>query len=221
MFSNIISNGMNEKLTAEKRTKTGTKACKVLREAGKMPGVVYSEGKEASMITLDTKEFGRVWKLAGETSVITLEGEDGEKSVLVQDVDFDPLYDTPLHADFYEVSKDRTVTVDVPLTFTGIAPAEKELGGSLVKVMREMTVEALPANLPKEIMVDISCLKTFEDQLLIKNIALPDGVTATEAADEVVALVQAAHEETEESSATDISSVQVEKKGKEESEGTE
>ena len=211
---------MNEILTVEKRTETGTKACKALREEAKMPAVVYSEGKEALMVTLTTKEFERVWKLAGETTVITLKGLEKDLPVLIQDVALDPLYDTALHADFYAVSTDKTVTVDVPLSFVGVAPAEKELGGNLMRVMHAISIEALPANLPQEIEVDIALLKTFDDEILIKDLTLPEGVTATQDIDEVVALVQVAQEEegSEAAEAADVSSVEVEKKGKEEEE---
>lgn len=206
---------MVEKLKAEKRTKSGTKACKALRMEGKLPAVVYGDSKEADMISVSMKDFEQVWKKAGESSIFTLEGLEKEKSVLIQDVTLDPLYGTPLHADFYAVQTDKEVTVEIPLVFEGVAPAEKELGGTLIKVLRSIEIEALPKNLPKEIVVDVANLKTFEDQLHVKDLALPAGVKATAVPDEVVALVQEAKEETEEVGPVDVSAVEVEKKGKE------
>lgn len=204
---------MEHSIVVEKRTAVGSKACQALRKEGKIPGVIYSEGKEAEMVTLSVKEFEKVWKEAGESAIVTLTGLDKDRAVIIQDVELEPLYDTPLHVDFYGVRTDRAVTVEVSLVFTGIAPAEKELGGTLLKVLREIEIEALPKHLPKEIVVDISSLKTFDDQILVKDIALPEGVRTTLEADEVVALVQEAREE-EVSEAVDISEVEVEKKGK-------
>lgn len=209
---------MNFTLTATTRTERGTKACALLREAGKLPAVVYSDGKEADLITVDAKEFEKVWKEAGESTIFSLEGLKEKKSVLIQDVAVDALYDAPLHVDFYSVSTDKTVTVEVPLVFEGVAPAEKELGGTLIKVLRTIEIEALPKDLPKEITVDISTLKTFDDQIQVKDVALPAGVVATLEADEVVALVQAVQEEVEPEAPTDVASIEVEKKGKDEAE---
>lgn len=211
---------MEYTLTVTERKEVGTKACRALREEGKIPAVVYSEGKNAQMITLEVRDFERVWKSAGESTIVTLQGVGKDKAVLIQDVAVDSLYDTPLHADFYVVQTDKLVEVDVPLVFEGIAPAVKELGGNLAKIMYELTIEALPKDLPKEIIVDISVLKTFDDQIQVKDIVLPSGVTATEDADEVVALVQEAREEEEyvttEDTADIVGAVEVEKKGKEE-----
>jgi large subunit ribosomal protein L25 len=212
---------MEYSITAEKRTETGTKACNAIRANGKMPAVIYGAGGENENITISTKEFEKVWREAGESTIITLKGLDEEKAVLIQDVTLEPLYDTPLHADLYMVKTDQAVSVEVPLVFTGVAPAEKELGGNLMKVMHIIAVEALPKDLPSEIEVDISALKTFSDKILVKDVKLPDGVVATADADEVIALVQEAHEEevyeTEETEDGGVGDVEVEKKGKEES----
>jgi large subunit ribosomal protein L25 len=206
-------------LKAEKRIKTGTKACKALREAGKLPAVVYSEGKEAELITVSTSEFESTWNKTGESTIISLDGLGKEKAVLIQDVALDPLYDTPVHVDFYAVQTDKPVTVEVALVFEGSAPAEKELGGTLIRVMRTVEVEALPKNLPHEIVIDISALKTFDDQIQMKDVTLPTGVTAVTSPDEVIALVQEVKEEVEEEpteAEVDFSTIEVEKKGKDE-----
>jgi large subunit ribosomal protein L25 len=207
---------MEQKLKVEKRTIRGTKACRALRETGKLPAVVYGEGKEAETISLDAKDFEKMWKNVGESTVISLEGLGENKSVLIQDVVFDPLYSTPTHVDFYTVRTDKVVEVEVPLVFEGVAPAVKELGGNLVKVMHTISIESLPKDLPQEIIVDITSLKTFEDQIKINDIVLPTGVKATSDGDEVIALVQPAREEEEQTSVADVTSVAVEKKGKEE-----
>jgi large subunit ribosomal protein L25 len=218
--SGILAITMEMKLQAQPREKTGTKAAKALRETGAIPAVVCGEVKETLHITLQTKEFEKVWREAGESTLIDLSGVGNTLSVLIQGVDVDPVYGQPIHADFYAVNANETIEVAVPLVFTGVAPAEKELGGTLIKVLYEIEVEALPKDLPHEIEVDTSALKTFDDQIRVEDIKLPKGVTARTAADEVVALVQEAKEEEIPTEAPDVASVEVEKKGKEEPEET-
>lgn len=209
---------MEMKLQAQAREKTGTKAAKALRETGALPAVVCGEVKETMHVTLQTKEFEKVWREAGESTLIDLSGVGDTLSVLIQTVDVDPIFGEPIHADLYAVNANEAIEVAVPLVFTGIAPAEKELGGTLIKVLYEIEIEALPKNLPHEIEVDTSVLKTFDDQIRVGDIALPQGVTARTGAEEVVALVQESKEEEIPTEAVDVSAVEVEKKGKEETE---
>jgi large subunit ribosomal protein L25 len=206
---------MTQKLSATIRTENGSKASAALRSAGKLPAVVYGAQQTAQSITLIAKEFEKVWHDAGESSIVELSGLGTDLSVLIQDVSVDPLYGTPTHADLLAVRTDETIEVTVPLEFVGVAPAEK-LGGTLIKVLREIDIEALPKDLPHSIEVDISTLVTFEDQIHVSNLVMPTGVTAVTDSEEVVALVQEAGETEEESSTADVSAVEVVKKGKEE-----
>jgi len=205
-------------LTVKKRTASGSKAVKTLRTQGSLPGVVYGAGQDAQSIEVPESDFTKVWKAAGESTIIELKGLEGASAVLIQDVDLDKLYGTPIHVDFLAVRADEKVEVSVPLVFTGVAPAEKDLGGSLVKVMHEIDVEALPKDLPHELSVDLSTLKTFDDQIKVSDLTLPSGVTAVAQPTEVVALVQPPRAEEEEAPAepVDLSQIEVEKKGKEE-----
>ena len=109
--------------------------------------------------------------------------------------------------------------MDIPLEFVGISPAVKDLGGNLVKVLHELKISAEPQNLPHSISVDISKLATFDDQILASDIVLPAGVDLVELPTEVVASVsEPKAEEPVESAPVDLSSVEVEKKGKKEEE---
>lgn len=208
-------------ITVEPRSQTGTHASRKLRAAGRVSAVIYGAGMtEGSFpVSIALTDFEKVWHEAGESTVIDVHGvPGGTKSALIHDVTVEPLYGTPIHIDLYAVRTDRTVEVSVPLIFTGTAPAEKELGGTLIKVMHEVDIEALPKDLPHEIVVDISTLKTFDDQIHIHDIKLPAGVQMTTDANEVVALVQeptSIQEETE-TGPIDLSKIAVEKKGKEE-----
>lgn len=207
---------MEMRLTATKRSRAGSKAAKALRAAGEIPAVVYGAAKESEPISLKAGEFEKVWKSAGESTLITLSGAGSDALVLIQDVALDALYQTPIHVDLLAVEADKAVEVDVPLVFVGVAPAEKELGGTLVKVMHELEIEALPKDLPHEIAVDISLLKTFDDQIRVGDLILPAGVTAKDAPSEVVALVQEVKEEVVPEEPVDVTAVEIEKKGKEE-----
>src|SRR3989344_6637430 len=202
-------------LKAEIRSKTDK--LDQLRKAGKVPAVFYGKKEASTPISISKVDFLKIWKEAGESSVVTLDTPGGEKDSLIQDVDIDPVTGVPLHADFYVFEKGHKVKVALPLEFIGIAPAVKDLGGMLVKVLHELKVEAMPKDLPHNLTVDTSTLSSFNDQVLAGNIILPNGVTLLENPEEVVALVSAPREEKEEEVVPiDLTQIEVEKKGKDE-----
>ncbi|KKW15912.1 MAG: 50S ribosomal protein L25 [Parcubacteria group bacterium GW2011_GWA2_50_10b] len=200
---------------------TKTKPAQI-RKAGKIPAVFYGKKEASTSITVPKIDFLKVWKEAGESTVVTLETTDGDKESLIQDVDIDPVSGAPRHADFYVFEKGHKVKVALPIEFTGTAPAVKDLGGILVKVLHELKVEAMPKDLPHDISVDVGILANFGDQILAKDLVAPAGVTLLVNPEEVIALVSAPREEKEEEVVPiDLSSIEVEKKGKEEVEGEE
>lgn len=209
-------------LQATKRDLIGKKVQEV-REGGFIPAILYGSKEEALPIQLSQKEFVKAWKTAGESSVLSLSIDGDTKSVLIYDVDLDPLTHEPRHADFYAVQKGQKVEVAVPLEFTGEAPAVKEKGGNLVKVMHELEVEAEATNLPHEIAVDIGILTNIDQQIVAKDITLPPGVVLITSPDEVVALVAAPQEETDTTpSEVDMSQIGIsEDRGKKEEESSE
>lgn len=198
-----------------------TKAQK-LREAGRVPAVFYGKKEASTPISLKKTDFMKVWKEAGESSVVTLETPEGSKESLIHEVDLDPVSGTPRHADFYVFEKGHKVEVALPVEFAGVSPAVKDLGGTLVKVLHELKIEAMPKDLPHNIIVDISFLKEFGDQILANQIELPKGVELKEKPEEVIVTVSAPREEKEEEAAPiDLSAIEVEKKGKTDEEGAE
>lgn len=193
-----------------------------LRKAGRIPAVFYGKKEPSTPISINTVDFLKVWKQAGESSVVVLDTPEGEKESLIHDIDFDPVKGTPRHADFYVFEKGHKVEVEVPLEFEGVAPAIKDLGGSLVKVVHAVRVEAMPKDLPHDIKIDISSLVDFTSQILAQDIVMPHGVTLLEKPEEVIALVSAPREEKEEEVAPiDLDAIEVEKKGKDEVPGEE
>ena len=193
-----------------------------IRKTGKIPAVFYGKKEASTPISIPKIDFLKVWKEAGESSVVTLETTDGPKESLIKDVDIDPVSGVSRHADFYVFEKGHKVEVALPIEITGIAPAVKDLGGILVQVLHELKVEAMPKDLPHNIIVDVSNLANFGDQILASQIVLPNGVELKIAPEEVIVTVSAPREEKEEEVVpVDLSTIEVEKKGKEEVEGEE
>jgi large subunit ribosomal protein L25 len=184
---------MKLKISAKIRKEKGKKL-KTLRKKGVLPAVLYGPKIKNLNLEIEAKEFEKILEKAGESSLISLEvkGEkvkDKKFLVLIHDVQRDPLTQKPIHVDFYQPPLKEKIEAKVPIIFEGEAPAVKELGGTLVKNVSEIEVRATPQNLPREIKVDISNLKTFEDAILVSDLKLPKGVEIKRARDEVIARV--------------------------------
>ncbi|OHA24340.1 MAG: hypothetical protein A3B11_02155 [Candidatus Taylorbacteria bacterium RIFCSPLOWO2_01_FULL_44_26] len=192
-----------------------------LRAKGVLPAVFYGPKQSSTTISVSMTDFKKVWKKAGESSVVNLKGEnDIDLETLIHEVDIHPVSGEPRHADFYVIEKGKKVQVSVPLVFAGVAPAVKEKGGILVKVLREIEIEAAPKDLPHDISVDVSRLAKMSDVIQAKDLALPAGVRIKTNPEDIVASIAEAHEEIEETpSAIDMSAIEVEAKGKEVKEG--
>lgn len=169
-----------------------------MRKAGEIPAVYYGFKQNSTPISVLSKDFIKVWKQAGESSTIILDA-DGEKiDALIHDVQMNPVKDIPIHVDFLVVDANKEIEVKVAIEFIGESPAVKGGVGMLLKVMHELEVRALPKNLPHAISVDLSGLANLHDQIHIKDIKLPSGVTAITNADEVIAAIAQMKEEVEE-----------------------
>ena len=199
-------------LAVQRREETGPKAG-ALRRAGTLPAVVYGAHQAATAITVDAKAFGKALEAAGESTIVSLEGLGESLPTLIHQVDLDPITSEPRHVDFYAVTKGQKVEVAVPLSFIGESPALKA-GASLVKVLYEIEIEADPMNLPHEIEVDTEAL-AIGDQIHARDLILPAGVTLMTDPEEVIVLMQEVIEEVEEVAPADLSSIEVEGKGKE------
>ena len=205
-------------LNATKREETG-KASRSLLKDGKMPAIVYGPDHAAEPITVELADFAKILRDEGSSTVVEVAGLGGTFQALIKDIDHDPLTNQPRHADLYAIKKGAKVTVAVPLSFIGESAAEKA-GANIVKVMHEIEIESDPANLPHEIEVDIAALAAVGDQVHVKDIKLPKGVTTEVDAEEVVALAQEVQQEAEEGGeAPDMANIEVEQKGKSDDEG--
>jgi large subunit ribosomal protein L25 len=190
-----------------------------LRKGGQLPAVFYGMGKVATSISIPTNEFKKIWVKAGESTAVKILTQDGEVDTLIHDVQVDPVSDEPIHVDFLAIDMNKKIQVEVPLEFAGVSEAVKSGLGTLVKVLHEVLVEALPNDLPKNLIVDISKLDTTDSQILVSDLILPNGVIIITKESEVVASIAVQKEEVEEVAPVDLSAIEVEKKGKKEEEG--
>ncbi len=205
------------KLKVEKRDLS--EKLDLLRKTGKIPAVFYGPKDPSTPIKLSLVDFKKAWREAGESTVLSLDGSNIDADVLIHEVDLDPVTDIPIHVDFYAIEKGKKLSVDVPLEFIGVSPAVKDLGAVLVKVLHTIKIEALPKDLPHKLEIDISGLITFDSVLSAQNIKLPEGVILKIKPEEVVASVYEPKEEVIETAPVDLSTIEVEKKGKAEVEG--
>ena len=205
--------------------KATKKKVKALRNRGIIPAVLYGPKTKNTLIEINAKEFEKIFKAAGESSLISLdvEGKKEKAIVLIHDLKKEPFAGKITHVDFYQPALDKEIEAHVALVFEGVSPAVKELGGTLVKNFSEIEVKALPQNLPKEIKVNVSGLKTFEDNILIKDLLIPPEVKVLKKhAEEIVVSVtplEKVEEELEKPIEEKVEEVEkVEKKKKEEEE---
>ncbi|MEK7514480.1 MAG: 50S ribosomal protein L25 [Patescibacteria group bacterium] len=202
-------------LTLEVTERSAKDSLSQLRSKGLMPAVFYGKKTPSTSISVPQRTFIKLWKKAGESTVVSLKTQKGELLVLVHDVDLDPVTDIPRHADFYVFEKGDKIKVKVPIEFIGSSPAVKELGGVLIKVLYDLEIEAEPTNLPHHIEIDISSLTTFGSHITAKDITLPEGVFLAVSPDDVIVSVTEPKEEKVEETLMDITDIEVEKKGKE------
>ncbi|MEK9154427.1 MAG: 50S ribosomal protein L25 [Patescibacteria group bacterium] len=168
-----------------------------LRMKDVMPAVLYGPKEDSTPIAISAKEFERIFKTAGETTIIKLKGVGDEKDALIHETQLHPVTGNLLHVDFYVLEKGKKVKIKVPLEFTGVAPAEKT-GNIVVKAMYEIEIEVAPAELPHNLPVDISSLVNAGDHIVAKDVKLPQSAILLENPDEIVVSVKEFKEEKEE-----------------------
>ncbi|KKS01288.1 MAG: 50S ribosomal protein L25 [Candidatus Yanofskybacteria bacterium GW2011_GWA2_41_22] len=186
-----------------------------------MPAVLYGKGQETLPLQVLTQDFSKIYKLAGESTLVYINIGDQSYPTIIHDITRDALSDELLHADFYKVRLDEKIKAMIPVVFENESSAVKDLGGIFVRNVNEMEVEGLPQELPHEIKIDISELKNFGDQILLKNVKLSAGLKLIGSEDEIIATIQEPISEEElqkslEQSTASVEDVEVIKKEKEE-----
>ena len=176
----------NIELTAETRTTTGNSPARALRRAGRVPAILYGRDVEPVMLSVGTIDIETIFKEGNVgQSIINLAIDGGKKTraAMIKELQTDPLSQDLLHIDFYEVSMDRKLKVNVPVTTTGKSVGV-ELGGMLQIIRRELEVYCLPNAIPQEITIDITDLDIgnsvhVEDITLEGDVEIPHDVNFT------------------------------------------
>lgn len=148
------------------------KKVKNLRKEGKLPAHVYGNIKEVEHVSVNTQDFIKAFKQAGETGLVDLKiGEDRTRPVLIKEVDIDPVMGGILHVGFYQVNLKEKVTVPVPVVLIGEGPESVKMGETVVlQTLNEVNVEALPTDLIENIEVNIEVLKEIGDAITVADL---------------------------------------------------
>ena len=144
-------------IKGSERESVGKKATKALRNAGKVPCVIYGGDKPLHFSADEIAFKDLVYTSKAHTVVVDFEGGEKIKAVM-QDIQFHPVTDRILHVDFYQLFPDKEVTMAIPVRLHGNSPGVRN-GGRLLFRRRKLTIKALPDNLPDFFDVDISKLK--------------------------------------------------------------
>jgi large subunit ribosomal protein L25 len=165
-------------LAVESREGTGKGIARRLRVAGRIPAVVYGHGKESVPLTLDATVLETMLRKshAGLNTLIELKGDAkvAGKTVLVKDLQRDPVRGFVIHADLFEIDTAERISVSVPVHLTGTAVGVT-LGGLLDHVLREIELDCLPNAIPDEFVVDVTSLKMGEG-IHVSDLVVPAGV---------------------------------------------
>lgn len=157
-------------LAAEERKILGKKV-KKMRVDGFLPAHVFGKGLDSIAITVNQKDFLKIFHLAGETGLINLKIDGKERPVLIREVQYEPVKDQPIHIDFYQVNLKKKVRAPIPISLIGEQPESVHLGEAIVlQTLNELEVEALPTDLVEKIEVDIAPLQKIDDAITVAQL---------------------------------------------------
>lgn len=197
---------MSIELKADNREQFGRELT-ALRAKGFIPAELYGHALPNSHLAILKKDFVKVFKKAGESTMIDLMVAGKKHPVMIHDVSVHPVSDEIMSIDFYQVRLDEKIQIKVPVSYIGEAPAVKEKQGVLVKAMNEIKVEALPADIPRVIEVDLAMLIDIGVDIHISDLKVPASVKVLEDATFVVATVTARMTEEEEAKLAAVADV--------------
>ena len=173
-------------LNATTRQVLGKRTRRLHRE-GKLAAVVYGHNTAATPLVLDRLEFQKVFVKSGRTHLVDLvvDGDRAEK-VLVREIQTHPRRLGPIHVDFYQVSLEEKITVEVPVHLVGESAAVKRGDADILQPIHAVRVECLPTDIPEAFEVDLTPLEEIESELRISELTVPKGVTVLVDPDELV-----------------------------------
>jgi len=181
-------------LEVELRDRTGKGPAREIRRDGKIPGVLYGQGKSTPLV-LNPKELSKIFHSAsGENALISLKikgaKDKQDRTAILRDFQTDPISGVVLHADLFEISMTQALRIKVPVEVTGGIPMGVKEGGVLQHNLREVEVECLPSSIPDRFSLDASSLK-IGDAIHIRELVVPPGVKVLEESEKVVVSVAA------------------------------
>lgn len=188
-------------MTAQVRKTFGKGAARTLRRDGQTPGVLYGPKKDVVALQMGTRPFTKILlDSLRRNAIINLEIEGGKKKekrqVMLKEVQTDPIKDTLIHADFYEISMKTPMTLMVPITFTG-KPVGVDLGGEMDVAVKELPLKGLVLDFPDALELDVASLN-IGDRLTCKDITIPANMSLEKSEDTVCVSVVVAKQEIEE-----------------------
>jgi len=186
----------NPKLEASKRELTGRKVNK-LRKEGILPATMYGNNMDSMTIQMDTREVEKLFEEVGESGLIDLVVDGKEYPILLRNPQYNILTEEMTHVDCYKVNLKVRITAAVPVEIIGEAPGVKA-GNVLVEVSDQVEIEALPADLPEKLEIDISSLVEAGDMITAGDIKLDDKMELKSIADQVLVKIEAPRVATEE-----------------------
>jgi large subunit ribosomal protein L25 len=177
-------------LTVAQRSVLGKKV-KALRRRGVTPANIYGHRIDSQAVEVDSVTLVHTLKVLERNAILSLriEGEKGERPVIVREVRRDILNDKILHVDFYQVSLVERMKADVPIILSGKSPAVEDLGGILLQGLDSIAVEALPADIPPHVEVDISSLTAFYSSIHVRDLVIDPKVHLLTDGDSVITSV--------------------------------
>jgi large subunit ribosomal protein L25 len=166
-------------LTAQSRKETGKGAARTLRSQALIPAVFYGPEVDPVHLCLEYRDLEKLIKTgAGENVIIDLAIETGKSTLnhraMLKEIQLDPVKQTILHVDLYEISMDKKIEVEVPIALTGTARGVTE-GGILQQVSRTLEISCLPDNIPDTFELDVSELE-IGDSLHVSDLKIPDDI---------------------------------------------
>ncbi|HET9475882.1 MAG TPA: 50S ribosomal protein L25 [Dehalococcoidia bacterium] len=163
------------------------KKVKALRRQGYTPANIFGHHVESKAVQIPTEELAHALKKLKRNEIVylRLDGEEA-RPAFVKHLQHNPVTDLILHVDFLQISLKNKVKLDVPLHFTGLAPAIDRHGGVLVTALDHISVEALPTEVPSFIEVDVSGLEEIDQSLHVSDLQVPEGVTVLSDSDLVI-----------------------------------
>lgn len=180
-------------LPVELRDELGSRAVKRLRNAGKIPTVLYGHKQGNIVLSVNKSDFQSALKM--KARMVDLEWGDNKESALIKDVQYDHLGDDVLHVDFSRIDSDETVHLQIPLELFG-APVGLKKHGVLDHVLKEVNVECVVTSIPEKLRVNVSGLDVGQ-AIFVKNLVVPEGLKVLTNPELIVVSVNVISEEKE------------------------